>query len=164
MNLKYIKYAWYAVVVVLALGLLALVGPKVYNQVHYQFYESGGDPSMWKATFEGILILMSIPVTGWALLLCLNESGSIRLRWISGVLSLGLLGSWVYGALLWQQSTSSFFQQSLVDRMIANDGAFIIFIGVVFHLIFALSGKGIAAWGCHLFKRLNSSSLPDAAA
>jgi hypothetical protein len=41
--MKYIKYVWFAVVAFSVLGLLAIVGPKVYDQIQYQFFDPDGD-------------------------------------------------------------------------------------------------------------------------
>ncbi|MBC2603161.1 hypothetical protein [Puniceicoccus vermicola] len=164
--MKTIKYSWYAVVAFSTLGLLTLVGPKVYNQIDYQFFDPQGDPSMWPATFEGILIFISILAAALALMLSSRgrkEKENKFSRVAFGIVGFALLIMWIYGAKLWQDFHSSFFQQSLLDRMISNDGSLIILIGVIFHLTYALTGRGIWVWGIRSYNRITNKSEPVAA-
>ncbi|CAA6680118.1 MULTISPECIES: hypothetical protein [unclassified Lentimonas] len=163
--MKIIKYAWYAVVAISTLGLLAIIGPKVYNQIEYQFFDPLGDPSMWPATFEGILIFISILAAALALILGSNgkdEKVNRFPRFAFGTIGFTLLGMWVYGAKLWQDFHSSFLPQSLLDRMMSNDGSLIILISVVFHLTYAFSGRGIGIWLLRSYNRIKNKSEPDA--
>lgn len=157
---QYIKYAWYAFVLLWASVFLARIGPRFFEAAHYQFFDPNGGPSMWPATFEGFLILFSIPSAALALILCLREKGNRAYRLASGLLGTISLVLWFYGAALWTQSSSSIFRASLVEEMIDNDGAHFLLVGVVLHLVFAFSGCGIAVWFNRLFARLKRKSDP----
>lgn len=159
--MRIIQHAWYSVIALTTLGLLALVGPKVYNQIEFQFFSIEGDPSMWPATFEGILILISILSAALALIFCskgITEKGNKFSRIAVGVLAFSFLIMWIYGAMLWQNSYPSFFPQSLWARMISNDASLILLLGIVLHLIYALSGRGIAVWVFRSYKRITRNS------